>query len=275
MKITSLVDNESTRSELLVEHGLSFYIETQNHKILFDLGQGSLFIENAQSMGIDIAQVDTVIISHGHYDHGGGLSAFCELNTKAKIYISKAAFEAHYSLQSNGDLKYIGLNQGLENNERLIKVDQDIQLDAEFKLYTHLGSVASGPSGNKNLYRLHDKELISDDFQHEIHLVITQQDQSVLFSGCAHGGILNILDQVSQKNEKAIKVVVSGFHLHAHSSHQDEDPKIIQAMAEAMTKLSTHFYTCHCTGRHPFMAMKLIMGAQLDYLAVGSQIEIN
>jgi 7,8-dihydropterin-6-yl-methyl-4-(beta-D-ribofuranosyl)aminobenzene 5'-phosphate synthase len=275
MKITTLVDNESTRPELLVEHGLSLYIETKAHKILFDLGQGTLFLENAQRMAIDISEVDTVIVSHGHYDHGGGLSAFFELNSKARIYLSKTAFEAHYSLQSNGDLKYIGLNRELQNNKRIFTIDQDTQLDDELKLYTHLGSVELGPSGNKSLYRLHENELLPDDFRHEIHLVITEENQSVLFSGCAHGGILAILDQVSQLNERSIKAVVSGFHLHSHSSHKDEDPQVIQAMAETMMKRPTHFYTCHCTGKHPYMAMKLIMGAQLDYMAVGSQIEIK
>ena len=275
MRITSLVDNESTRPELHVEHGLSLFIETKQHKILFDLGQGSLFLENAQHLGIDIREIDTVIVSHGHYDHGGGLLAFLEMNTSAKIYISQEAFQAHYSLQNNGDLKYIGLNQTLENNGRLIFIDQDTRIDSELKILTGLGSQLTGPKGNKMLFRRHGLEVIPDDFHHEIHLVIEEGNQSVLFSGCAHGGILAILDQVSKINEKAITAIVSGFHLHSHSTHQDEDSNIIQAMAESMMKKPVQFYTCHCTGKHPYMAMKLVMGAQLDYLAVGSQIEIN
>jgi 7,8-dihydropterin-6-yl-methyl-4-(beta-D-ribofuranosyl)aminobenzene 5'-phosphate synthase len=275
MKITTLVDNESTQPGLMVEHGLSLYIETKHHKILFDLGQGSLFLENAQRLNIDLSQIDTVIISHGHYDHGGGLSAFCEFNSHAKIYLSQSAFEPHYSMQNNGDLKYIGLNRELENSARLTRIDRDTQIDSELKIYTDLGSIEAGPVGNKTLYRRRDTEVIPDDFHHEIHLVITEKDHSVLFSGCAHGGILAIVEQAVRKNDHPFKAVVSGFHLHSHSSHQDEDPLVIQAMAESMLNLPIQFYTCHCTGKHPYMAMKLIMGAQLDYLAVGSQTEIN
>lgn len=84
MKIISLVENTSSSSEYRSEHGLCLYIETPKHKILFDLGQDKLFAENAAKMNIDISDIDTVIISHGHRDHGGGLNKFLELNTKAK-----------------------------------------------------------------------------------------------------------------------------------------------------------------------------------------------
>ena len=89
MRIVSLIDNISERNDIASEHGLSFYIETANHKILFDLGASTLFSKNAKTLGIDLALVDTVIISHGHYDHGGGLKHFMTINQKAKIYIKK------------------------------------------------------------------------------------------------------------------------------------------------------------------------------------------
>ena len=109
MEITSLVENTS-RMDFPVEHGLSLYISLDDgHKILFDMGQRRLFADNAERLGIDLADVDIAVVSHGHYDHGGGLRTFLELNKKAKVYISRHAFEPHYSLRENG-LKYIGIN---------------------------------------------------------------------------------------------------------------------------------------------------------------------
>lgn len=96
LKIVTLVENTTLSSEYRCKHGLCLYIETEKHKILFDVGQDDLFIENAKKMQIDISEIDTVIISHGHKDHGGALKAFMSLNSDAKIYIRKAAFEPHY-----------------------------------------------------------------------------------------------------------------------------------------------------------------------------------
>ncbi len=96
MRIISLVEN-TTKSELKTKHGLSLYIETKSHKILFDLGSDSTLFENAMKRNIDISKVDTVIISHGHFDHGGALQKFLDINSVANIYVQKEAFEPHYS----------------------------------------------------------------------------------------------------------------------------------------------------------------------------------
>ncbi len=119
MRVTALTEN-TTEIGLRTEHGLSLYIETDDKKILFDSGQTELFAENAGHLGIDLSSVDMMILSHGHYDHGGGLKKFIEINKKAPIYMSRYAFEPHY----NGTEKYIGLDSSLENSERIIFTDE-------------------------------------------------------------------------------------------------------------------------------------------------------
>ena len=87
MKIQALVENTSQTPGTKEQDGLSIYIETDKHKILFDMGADSLFLENAENLSIDIREIDIAVISHGHYDHGGGLEAFLSASEKAKIYI--------------------------------------------------------------------------------------------------------------------------------------------------------------------------------------------
>ena len=96
MKITALVENRSS-CDLTPVHGLSLYIETERHKLLFDLGPDGTLLKNAEKRGIDLGQVDAAVISHGHFDHGGALAAFLKVNHTAKVYIQRRAFEKHFS----------------------------------------------------------------------------------------------------------------------------------------------------------------------------------
>lgn len=89
MIVTTLVENSSLSKEYKKKHGLCLNIKTKNHNILFDLGPDDTFIENAKKLNIEIKDIDIVIISHGHKDHGGGLETFLKYNSKAKIYINK------------------------------------------------------------------------------------------------------------------------------------------------------------------------------------------
>jgi len=93
-KITTLVENTVAQSgkKLIGEHGLSFYIETQNNKILFDTGQNLAISNNAQVLGIDLSLIDTVILSHGHYDHTGGLKSLLECNRDFRLYAHPDVF---------------------------------------------------------------------------------------------------------------------------------------------------------------------------------------
>ena len=91
MRIQTLIEDTSgSNTELVCEHGLSFYLETALHKVLFDLGASGGFLKNARALRIDLTQVDTVILSHGHNDHGGGLREFLSVNNKAKVYVQAA-----------------------------------------------------------------------------------------------------------------------------------------------------------------------------------------
>ena len=87
MKIIALLENTTKHANIGCEHGLSLYIDTGSHKILFDMGQSDLFYENAKKLGVDLSLVDIAIISHGHNDHGGGLKTFLEIKGVEKVRV--------------------------------------------------------------------------------------------------------------------------------------------------------------------------------------------
>jgi len=129
LKITALVENRS-EGKLKPKHGLSLYIETEKHKLLFDLGPDATLFENAKKKNIDVSEIDTVIISHGHKDHGGALQRFLQINSKAKIYVQRRAFEQHFS-KFLFFVVNVGLDRRFENHSQVILVDGDIEIDEE------------------------------------------------------------------------------------------------------------------------------------------------
>ena len=273
MIIKTLVENTALNAQFETEHGLSLYIETNRHKLLFDLGASDLFAKNAAKMGIDLTAVDTVVISHGHADHGGGLRTFLDLNDKAKIYVNKNAFDEHYSNRPSG-IADIGLERQLLPNDRFVFVGNQLQLDEELELFAGVEVKRYYPSGNETLLMKKGPVLTQDDFSHEQNLIITEAGKSVLIAGCAHRGIVNIVEHFHGLKGSYPNVVIGGFHLYNRSKKQQEDPETIQEIAEWLLKTQAEYYTCHCTGLSPYGIMKDQMKGKLGYLDTGSQLSL-
>lgn len=173
MKITVLTENTSENKYMGFEHGLSLYIETAKHKILFDTGQSELFSINAEKLGINLGDVDVAVISHGHYDHGGGLKCFLEINKKAPVYINENAFSLHY----NGTERYIGLSDELKNSDRLIFTNDITVIDDELSLSTCNNKSKYFDLGNFGLNKFIDGKFIPDDFSHEQYLLKAKEKE--------------------------------------------------------------------------------------------------
>ena len=176
MRIVPLVEN-TTKSELKAKHGLSLYIETRLHKILFDLGSDNTLFENAVKRNIDISKVDTVIISHGHFDHGGALKKFLDVNSSANIYVQKEAFEPHYSKTLLLKIS-VGIDSKLKSNRQIILLDGDYKIDDELSLFTVSKTDKFYSPANKSLY----DEKGKDTFRHEQNLIISEKQ--ALLSVC-------------------------------------------------------------------------------------------
>lgn len=271
MKITSLVENTS-RVGMPVEHGLSLHVDKGDRKLLFDMGQGNLFAENARRMGISIADIDLAIISHGHYDHGGGLNAFIELNQKAPVYIHKDAFLPHYSLREDG-LTYIGLDVSIQGNPRIIMCDDMMPIDKSLTLFANVHGQCCNPFGNRLLYG--PTKTKNDLFNHEQSLIIRDGSNVVLLAGCAHCGIVNIMRRAEELTGKAPTHVFAGMHLVKSGLTAEEDLAFITRLAEELMKYKDcHYFTMHCTGIPQYELLKTMMCSQIDYLSCGECAEL-
>lgn len=274
MLIKSLSDNISLNEKFLHEHGLSIYIEINNIKVLFDTGASSIFSNNALKLNIKLKDVDYLIISHGHYDHGGGLNTFLNINTKAKIFFQKNAFNDFYSSQENNTTKYIGLDKSLINNDRLILIDNEFKINEYLMLFSKVSEKKLYPSGNKHLFVFKNSELIEDDFLHEQYLIIQERDKVILISGCSHKGIINIINECINTYNLKIDYVIGGFHLYSNSKSISEDISIIEEYASELLKNDIVYYTCHCTGDKAFQILKKKMGSKIKYLSSGMEIKL-
>lgn len=274
MKLIVLSDNTSVSESLESEHGLSIYIETTGHHILFDTGAGSVFRRNAEKLGVDLATVDLLVISHGHYDHGGGLRSFLEVNSRGKIYLHKQAFEAHYSKRAE-TIADIGLDQALLPNERFIFCGEQLAIDENIEIFSHIQHNHMFPSCNATLLMKRGDEFVPDDFVHEQNLVIQQDGKTMLIAGCAHKGIVNIVDACKDRLGQYPDYIVGGFHLTGQRGNQSEMPDVVDAIGEYLASMPARYYTCHCTGKENLQRLKRILGERIRPLSTGDQISIE
>lgn len=258
MKLIVLTENTTSDAAIGCEHGLSLYIETGGRRILFDMGQTALFAENAQKLGVDLAKVDVAVLSHGHYDHGGGLETFLSLNAAAPVFLSRYAFEPHY----NGAEKYIGLNTALQSDDRLIFTGEEHRIADGLTLFSCNERKRPFDFGSANLNVRQNGALVPEDFRHEQYLLVEENGRRILISGCSHKGILNIMEWFHPD------VLIGGFHLMKLPCGD-----LLRSYAVQFNTYPTAYYTCHCTGTEQFAFMRGTM-QRLHYLSAGSILTI-
>lgn len=258
VKVTVLIENTVCREDIYAEHGLSLYIETDTRKILFDMGQSDLFLKNAERLHVDLSEVDSAILSHGHYDHGGGLGKFLEINKKASVYLSRYAFSRHL----NATEKYIGLDVNLRNSERLNFTEDEPVKIGNMTLFSCNDKKRSFDLGSFGLCVMDNGKILPDDFRHEQYLLIEENGKKVLISGCSHKGILNIAEWFRPD------VLIGGFHFSKLALSET-----LKSYAEYLDSFETVYYTCHCTGEEQYRFMKKSM-KNLHYLSSGESVEI-
>ncbi len=280
MNITVLVDNNRNpaRPDLAAEHGLSLFVEAGGARILFDTGASDLFLKNAKLLGIDLTTVDAVVLSHGHYDHGGGLAAFARINAGAAIHLGQGAMDEH-DIQVVGPLrKKIGLSRALRAaiGERLIVVRGKPGIAKNVYLISPIEPSDDIPSDRALFFKETSGGIRQDDFAHEVMLGIEENGEVVLLTGCSHNGLLNMVGAAEKAFPgKTIKAVIGGFHLtNPITKKLGETPDRIRSIGQALagnTRIRK-VISGHCTGSLAFALLKQEMKEKLGQLEVGMRM---
>lgn len=278
MKVQIISENRTNRPECLAEHGLSVYIEAGDRKILFDFGASDIYLQNSKQMNIDLEQVDTAVISHGHYDHTGGAPSFCEINKRAKIYIHEKAFVTTYGMEG-GKLEETpcsirwteeqrsGVEKRLALTAGVAWLDEDIAISGTIPKTD--GVIPTESFYIKNA----DGSLTVDPMEHEQFLAVRLWDEKekskgvFLFSGCSHNGVIPCLDYAKTLFPgERIFGLLAGMHL-----YQTDAETRRGILAQLAAEEIGYILPVHCTGINAIVELRNLLGERCIPAGAGDE----
>ncbi len=276
MKITVLVENTSN-TDLIAEHGLSFFIEYEDKKILLDAGTTDAFYKNAMQMNVSFDDLDAAVLSHGHYDHSGGFEALFENYKGIKVYAQISAMDSYYS--GSGGLHEIGIPKEVKRyHENFILIDGMKEILNGVFLIPHTTENLDKIGDKAQLYKIVSGEILPDDFAHEQSLVFDTPKGIIIFNSCSHGDVENIMREVKDAFKgKRIYAYIGGFHMKGKVNGREictfSDDEI-DSLCDAVKRENMEWiYTGHCTGIQGVCELQKRLGEKVQVLTTGLKFD--
>ncbi|MCL4538514.1 MAG: MBL fold metallo-hydrolase [Bacteroidetes bacterium] len=273
--VTVLVDNVAGGGPMLGEWGAAFLINTDKHQILLDTGGGLTLIGNARSLGVDLTRTEAIVISHGHGDHTGGLSAVLDDSGPVDLFVHPNVFETRYFKGESGAEAYSFPFTRQETIQRVLNL-----VETEKPTVICEGVMVTGQIPRSNEYEdtglrgvaYLDSGLTIDDPVLDDQAVFFRAPEGiVIILGCGHAGLVNTMDYVSKlTGEKRIYAVIGGTHLVSAS------PSRMQKTVEALRKYDVKkIMLSHCTGLRAYARLANTFPEKCSWPASGTVIEFG
>ena len=269
LRITTLVEDTTLNGRLLAEHGLSFWIEYGDKRILFDTGQSDILVQNAKVLGINLAEVNAIVLSHGHYDHTGGLSAILDIASKIKVYMHPTSTEPKFSRKVLGE-KSIGMPHLAKKAVQKCHV---VWTATPAQIFPGMSVTGQVPRRNNfenvgGAFFVYENYKKPDELLDDQTLFIETSKGLVVVLGCAHSGVVNTLEYISNLTSRnKIYAVIGGMHLLKASRIR------ITNTIEAFKKYEIQkIVPLHCTGRKAVRELKNTFGDKCLLISTGGQI---
>jgi len=246
-RITTLMENTAPRDCLAAEHGLSLLIEGGGRKVLYDTGASPRFLLNAKSLGVDLTGLDALVLSHGHYDHTGGVSALLEEQRPASIYLGPNFFQERFSQKKDGllDISAVVHEDALTQSGIPCRVvgAEPIALGEGIWLVSGFSSTEELERPSPRMIRRVGGQLVTDRFEDEVAVVLELRDGMALVSGCSHVGILSMCRRVEELFGRPVTTFLGGTHLMAAN-----DARIQETCDRLRSRGMLRLGACHCNG---------------------------
>lgn len=278
LSITTLVEN-TPAADLCAEHGLSLHLAYGDLRVLLDFGLSDAFAQNADTLGIDLAQVDLAVLSHAHYDHADGMGSFFVRNAAAPLYLSEACAETCWSTRGNTmEPHYIGIHEGLLTKfaQRLspVTVSHVTTIAPGVHLVPHTTPDLQETGRKAGMFLMQGDILVPDGFAHEITLVLELGDAPdaplVIFNSCSHAGLPAIVHEVQAAfPARRIAAYVGGLHL----VHVSDGAVIEVARAVAEAGIG-QLCVGHCTGARAIELLSQQLPGRVTPLHTGLRLAL-